>query len=111
LRLNPTLANKLFPEVGQVYLQTLRLDSLIWTTTPSDFSGETAIVYKNAMHKKGFRAMVTSFNGAYTGYIIPCKYYHLNAYESRMMNWFGPGYNPFINYMIGEMVETVSSAE
>jgi neutral ceramidase len=111
LRLHPTLANKLFPEVGHVYLQTLRLDSLIWTTTPSDFSGETAIIYKNAMHKKGFRAMVTSFNGAYTGYIIPCKYYHLNAYESRMMNWFGPGYNPFINYMIGEMVETVSSAE
>ena len=111
LRLNPVLAGKLFPEVGHVYLQTIRLDSLIWTTTPSDFSGETAIIYKNAMNKKGFRAMVTSFNGAYTGYIIPCKYYHLNAYESRMMNWFGPGYNPFINYMIGEMVETVSSVQ
>jgi neutral ceramidase len=111
LRLHPIVANKLFPVVGDVYLQAVRLDSLIWATTPSDFSGETAIVYKNAMHKKGFRAMVTSFNGAYTGYIIPCKYYHLNAYESRMMNWFGPGYNPFINYMLGEMFETVSSAE
>ncbi len=109
LRLNPPLANKLFPAVGDVYLQTIRLDSLIWSTAPSDFSGETAIVYKNAMQNKGFRAMVTSFNGAYTGYIIPCKYYHLNAYESRMMNWFGPGYNPYINYMIGEMIEKVSS--
>ena len=110
-RLNPTLANKLFPEVGDVYLQTVRLDSLIWTTTPSDFSGETAIIYKNAMHKKGYRAMVTSFNGAYTGYIIPCKYYHLNAYESRMMNWFGPGYNPYINYMIGEMMGRIVEAK
>jgi len=110
-RLNPALAGRLFPEVGNVYLQSLRLDSLIWTTTPSDFSGETALIYKNAMHQKGFKAMVTSFNGAYTGYIIPCKYYHLNEYESRLMNWFGPGYNPYINYIIGQMIDKVSSAE
>jgi neutral ceramidase len=108
LRLNPTFAGLLFPEVGHVYLQSFRLDDLIWTTTPSDFSGETALIYKNAMHQKGYRAMVTSFNGAYTGYIIPCKYYHLNEYESRLMNWFGPGYNPYINYMIGEMIKRVS---
>jgi len=108
LRLNPTIASMLFPEVGHVFLQSIRLDNLVWTTTPSDFSGETALVYKNAMHQKGFRAMVTSFNGAYTGYIIPCRYYHLNEYESRLMNWFGPGYNPYINYMIGEMIKRVS---
>ena len=108
MRLNPTIAQKLFPEVGDVYLQTARIDNLIWATSPCDFSGETALVYKNAMHKKGYRAMVTSFNGGYTGYIIPCKYYHLNEYESRLMNWFGPSYNPYINYLIGEMMETVS---
>lgn len=111
LRLNPVIARRLFPEVGDVFLQTIRLDSLIWTTTPCDFSGETAITIKNAMHIKGFRAMVTSFNGAYTGYVIPCKYYHLNEYESRMMNWFGPGYNPFINHMVGELTEKVSSSQ
>ena len=110
LRMNAVIANSLFPEVGDVFLQTFRLDSLIWTTTPCDFSGETTLTIKNAMHKKGFRAMVTSFNGAYTGYVIPCKYYHLNAYESRMMNWFGPGYNPFINYMVGELTDKVSSS-
>ncbi len=111
LRLNSALANKLFPEVGDVYLQTFQINDIICATTPSDFSGETAIVYKNAMHTKGLRAMVTSFNGAYTGYIIPCKYYHLDAYESRMMNWLGPSYNPFINYLLGEMFDVVSSAQ
>ncbi len=111
LRLNPTIAKMLFPAVGDVYLQTIKLDKLIWATSPCDFSGETALVYKNAMHKKGYSSMVTSFNGAYTGYIIPCKYYHLNEYESRLMNWFGPGYNPFMNYMIGEMMEKVSSTK
>jgi len=108
-RLRPYVAHKLFPEVGTVFLQTAMLDSLIWSTTPSDFSGETAIDFKNAMYKKGYRAMVSSFNGAYTGYIIPCKYYHYNSYESRVMNWFGPSYNPFINYMLGEMMDKVSS--
>ncbi len=108
LRLNTYLAGKLFPEIGEVYLQSVKLDSLIWSTTPSDFSGETTLVYKNAMHRKGYRAMVTSFNGAYTGYIIPCKYYHLNEYESRLMNWLGPSYNPYINYLVGEMIEVVS---
>lgn len=108
LRLNTYLAGKFFPEIGDVYLQSVKLDSLIWTTTPSDFSGETTLIYKNAMHQKGYRAMVTSFNGAYTGYIIPCKYYHLNEYESRLMNWLGPAYNPYINYLVGEMIEEVS---
>lgn len=111
IRLNPTVARMLFPEVGEVFLQTAKIDNLIWATAPSDFSGETAIVYKNAMYKKGLKAMVSSFNGAYTGYIIPCKYYHLDAYESRLMNWFGPSYNPYINYLLGEMMGSVSSVQ
>lgn len=108
LRLKPWLAQKLFPPVGNVHLQALKINDLIWATAPSDFSGETAVAYKNALAKRGFDAMVTSFNGGYTGYIIPCKYYHLNAYESRMMNWFGPSYNPFINHMLGEMMNKVA---
>ena len=108
-RLNPTLAGMLFPDVGDVYLQVMQLDSLIWGTAPSDFSGETAIGYKNAMHQKGMSAMVTSFNGAYTGYIIPCRYYHLDGYEPRTMNWFGPAYNPFVNDMLAKMMEALTS--
>lgn len=108
LRINSWIAGQLFPAVGDVYLQTLRLDSLIWTTTPCDFSGETAMTYQSQMQNKGFSSMISSFNGAYTGYVLPCKYYHLNKYESRLMNWFGPGYNPFINYLVGEMMEMVA---
>ena len=107
LRLNPMIAEKLFPDVGDIYLQTAKIDKLVWATSPCDFSGETALVYKNAMNKKGYRAMVTSFNGGYTGYIIPCKYYHLNEYESRLMNWFGPAYNPYVNYMIDKMMNRI----
>lgn len=108
LRLRPFWAKKLFPEIGSVYLQATRLDSLVWGTTPSDFSGETTIGYKHTAGAKDLRAMVTSFNGAYTGYIIPCKYHHLEGYEPRIMNWFGPSYNSMINDILGNMLEVIA---
>ena len=108
LRLRPFWAKKLFPDVGAVYLQATRLDSLVWGTTPSDFSGETTIGYKHTAGAKDLRAMVTSFNGAYTGYIIPCKYQHLEGYEPRIMNWFGPSYNAMVNDILGNMLEVIA---
>jgi len=108
LRLRPFWAKKLFPDVGTVYLQATRLDSLVWGTTPSDFSGETTIGYKHTAGAKDMQAMVTSFNGAYTGYIIPCKYHHLEGYEPRLMNWFGPSYNSMINDLMGTMLEEIA---
>ncbi len=104
IRLIPALANKLFPPVGDVYVQTARIGNMMWATAPCDFSGETAVRYKNAMCKYGFHALVTSFNGAYTGYVIPGKYYHLDEYESRLMSWYGPYMGPYTNEMIGRMM-------
>jgi len=105
LRLNPALGGKLFPPIGDVYIQAAKIGDLIWVTTPSDFSGEMAIDYKSAMNNKGYRALVTSFNGAYVGYIIPGKYYHLDEYESRLMSWYGPNMGPYTHEMIRRMIE------
>ncbi len=105
LRLNPALGGKLFPPIGDVYLQAAKIGDLIWVTTPSDFSGEMAIDYKSAMNNEGYRALVTSFNGAYVGYIIPGKYYHLDEYESRLMSWYGPNMGPYTHEMIRRMME------
>ena len=104
LRLNPRLGGKLFPPSGEVCLQAAKIGDLIWVSTPSDFSGEMAIDYKNAMNKEGYRTLVTSFNGAYVGYIISGKYYHLNEYESRLMSWYGPNMGPYTNEMIRRMM-------
>lgn len=108
LRLVPALGHRFFPPIGTVYLQTARIGDMMWATAPCDFSGETAVRYKNAMCKYGFHALVTSFNGAYTGYIIPGKYYHLDEYESRLMSWFGPYMGPYTNEMIGRMMNNLA---
>ena len=110
LRLNPSIGGKLFPPIGEVYIQAAKIGDLIWVTTPSDFSGEMAIGYKSAMKNEGYRALVTSFNGAYVGYIIPGKYYHLNEYESRLMSWFGPNMGPYTNEMIRRMMQKLISS-
>jgi len=104
LRLNPALGGKLFPPIGEVCFQAARIDNLIWVTAPADFSGELALAIKREMHMQGYRALVSSFNGAYVGYIIPGKYYHLNAYESRLMSWFGPNMGPYSHEMICRMI-------
>ncbi len=104
LRLRPSLVKKIFPPVGKVYLQTARLVDVIWITAPCDFSGELALNYQAIAEAKGYHAMVTSFNGAYIGYIIPERYYHLNEYESRLMSWFGPYTGPWFDEMIRKMI-------
>ena len=108
LRLSPGIGGKLFPDVGEVYVQVARIGGLIWATSPSDFSGEMAIDFKNAMNNKGYNSMVTSFNGAYVGYIIPEKYYHLKEYESRLMSWFGPTMGPYNEEMMRRMMEELT---
>jgi hypothetical protein len=107
--LNPVIGGKLFPPAGDVYIQAARIGDLMWATTPCDFSGEMAINYKNAMSKAGYRALVTSFNGAYVGYIIPGKYYHLDKYESRLMSWYGPNMGPYTDEMIKRMMQKLTS--
>jgi hypothetical protein len=105
LRLNPFIGGKLFPPIGDAYLQAARIGDLILISTPSDFSGEMALAYKTSVDKEGYRALVTSFNGAYVGYIIPGKYYHLNEYESRLMSWYGPNMGPYTHEMIRRMMD------
>lgn len=108
-RLRPVLAEKLFPEVGDAYVQGARIGRLVWITAPCDFSGEMALSYKNEVCKEGLEAMVTSFNGAYVGYIIPEKYYHLDEYESKLMSWFGPYMGPYFDEMIRRIIEDITS--
>jgi hypothetical protein len=109
LRFNEWIAQRLFPPIGTPTIQAARIGDLIWATTPCDFSGESAVLLKNMVARSGFKGLVTSFNGAYVGYIIPCRYYHLNEYESRIMSWFGPYMGPYTQEILRRMMERLAS--
>lgn len=111
LNLSSFLSRKLMPRPVNVYLQTARIDNLVWITTPSDFSGEYALQIKNALYAKGFRSNITSFNGNYVGYIIPGRYYYLDEYESRLMGWFGPNIGDYTVDLIWKLINTVTRKE
>jgi neutral ceramidase len=103
------LSKKLLPAPGNVFLQAFRLGDLIWVTTPSDFSGEYAVQIKNSLSMKGFMSNISSFNGAYVGYIIPGRYFYLDKYESKLMGWFGPNMGDYTMDMINRITDMVAN--
>ena len=90
LRLRPWLARRLLPVRERSFLQALRLGDLVWLSAPCDYSGELALDLKDSLRPQGLRAVVTSFNGDYVGYVVCSRYYHLDGYEPRLMSFFGP---------------------
>jgi hypothetical protein len=89
-RLRPWVFQALMGETANM-LTVLKLGSLVMIGTPCDFSGELALpLYRHAV-QKNMQVMVTSFNGGYMGYITPDVYYDQDHYETRLMNWYGPG--------------------
>ncbi len=107
LRLNPKLASYVIP-YENTYLQAIRIDSLIWIGTPCDFSGELALDLRRFAREQGFDAVITSFNAGYVGYVIPGKYYHFNAYESRLMSFYGPYMGDYFDELIRRLIRGMS---
>jgi neutral ceramidase len=90
LTLSSRVNKKLMPVPENNYLQAIRINDMVWITTPADFSGEYALQIKNYLAAKGYDANVTGFNGSYVGYVIPGRYYFIDGYEPKAMGWFGP---------------------
>lgn len=90
LCLRPWVGTRLIPHPPRTWIQAVRVADRIWISTPCDFSGELAAELKAETRARGMDLAVTSFNGDYVGYVIPARYFHLEAYESRTMAFFGP---------------------
>jgi neutral ceramidase len=108
INLATALSNSLLPNSGKVYLQVVRMGDMLWITTPCDFSGEFALQLKNSLSTCGYQANVTSFNGGYTGYIVPGKYFYLDEYEPKLMGWFGPNMGEYTMELIRQLSRVIT---
>jgi hypothetical protein len=106
IRLRPWLAACLLPVDADSFLQVFRLDDCAWISTPCDFSGELGLGIKDSFRSHGQRAVITSFNGDYVGYVILPRYYHLDGYEPRTMSFFGP----YVPDYFDELIRTMATA-
>ena len=103
----PAISNKMVPAPDYPVLQALRLNDMVWLSTPADFSGEIALQTKNYLLPKGFNANIVGFNGSYLGYIIPSKYFFIPMYESKDMGWFGPNMGDYTTDILRQMSDIV----
>ena len=106
-RIRPWLFRAAFGEY-QPYLTALRLGDITLLGTPCDFSGEFNAALDSAAVPHGGHTIVTSFNGAYIGYVTPLKYYDVDHYETRLTNWYGPGTGEYLLTCLEKMMEAVT---
>ncbi len=104
IRLRPWVAQWVFGE-NPHFMKGLRLGNTMLIGTPCDFSGELVAELDSFAAEKGINLMVCSFNGDFVGYITKDDHYHLNAYETRTMNWFGPHNGRYFQEIIKKMTE------
>ncbi len=102
-RLRPAITRRLMPVSDHTFIQLMRLGDTLWFSTPCDFSGELALDLKGMVERRGLRAIVTSFNGDYVGYVVPLQYYHLSGYEPRLMSFYGPYVSVFLTDLMRRM--------
>jgi neutral ceramidase len=86
-------------------LKALRLGPVLLLGTPCDFSGELLPPLTATARRQGLELIVTSFNGGYVGYITPDAYYEKDAYETRVMNWFGPQNGAYFSELIQGLIK------
>ncbi len=90
------------------FLTVLRVGDVVMLGTPCDFSGEFNASLDSVASTVNKRAMITSFNGGYIGYLTPEKYYDIDHYETQLMNWYAPGTGEYVNECLKRLLLAVS---
>jgi neutral ceramidase len=86
-------------------VKALLIDNVLIVGLPCDFSGELMASLEFYASSHRLNLMITSFNGGYVGYITDDKHYDLDKYETRTMNWFGPGNGAYFSDVVKRLVD------
>lgn len=87
-RFRPWVFKNLFGDYP-AEIKALRIGNNVMIGTPCDYSGELMPEILQTAQSKKLNLIVTSFNGGYIGYVTHDRHYDLEAYETRVMNWYG----------------------
>jgi neutral ceramidase len=90
-------------------LTGLKIGNLMMLGAPCDFSGEFDFHLDSLAANAGEQLIVTSFNGGYIGYATPAKYFDVDHYETRLMNWYPPGNGDYISECFSRMITAMAT--
>lgn len=117
-RLSPH-AFKLLGVPTEGRLQAARIGEMFIVGLPYDVSGELSRAWQDALKPSAAQLWVTSFSGAYLGYLSPDGYYreigpqfcYNQNYEIGQMGWFGPNQGAYISDLVEHVVKTLSRTQ
>ena len=89
----------------QPFISVCKLSNILILGVPCDFSGELS---KEIKSKVITPLIISGFNGQYIGYVTPDKYYQIDDYETRTMNWFGYGNGSYFLDIIEKIFYEIS---
>ncbi len=105
-RVRPWVFNMLFGNYNPK-LKILKIGNVLFIGTPCDFSGELMFDLNKLAKEKQVKLVITSFNGAYVGYVNVDKYYDEDKAETRDMNWFGPYNQAYFTEIIQRILKKI----
>jgi neutral ceramidase len=97
--IRPFWFNKLFGD-AKLHVIFLQIGNNFFAGMPCDFSGELTYEIEPYSSEVGCNLFITSFNGAYAGYITDDRWYNLDEYETRTMAWLGKGNGKYFSEII-----------
>jgi len=89
------------------FVKALRVGNVMLVGLPCDFSGQLMAELSQYAADRGLHPMLTSFNGAYTGYITADRHFGKNHYETVTMSWFGPYNGAYFSEVVRNVVDKV----
>ncbi|MGL4630946.1 MAG: neutral/alkaline non-lysosomal ceramidase N-terminal domain-containing protein [Leadbetterella sp.] len=90
------------------HIQVARIGNVLQVGLPCDFSGELVKALDDYASKKGLTLIVTSFNGAYVGYVTADERYDLPLYETSTMSWYGPYMGAYFSEVVRDVIDKVT---
>ncbi|MCC5945654.1 MAG: hypothetical protein JJT94_12025 [Bernardetiaceae bacterium] len=102
-QLRPQVFNLLLQE-PKPYIQALQIGKILLMGMPCDFSGELIPDIEQYLETPR-ELIITSFNGAYIGYVAHDRHYDLKKPEVREMNWGGRGLGNYFTDIAVQMIE------
>ncbi len=89
------------------FVKALRIGNIVMVGLPCDFSGELMADLSKYAASKGLYLMVTSFNGAYAGYITDDRHFDKDQYETITMSWFGPYNGAYFQEVVRDVLDKI----
>ncbi|MHC4356339.1 MAG: hypothetical protein ACYS0H_26850 [Planctomycetota bacterium] len=95
------------------WMHAVRIGDIVLVGTPADYCGEISVDLKSQAQDQSIDLWVLSFNGDYSGYISPDKYYYdLDeeggyGYERGVMSWIGPDQEAITVSLIAHMLDAL----